>query len=665
MGDPRRTRRRIIGAVLALTATMLTAALILPGQPGRERHGPSAIIPPRTTAVSGSAKVVQLLNAERVRRWLPPLKVLPRLAAVASSHSARMASQRRLYLDPRLAATIRPVSAWGENVACVEDPGELHRALMSSPRHRINILEPTFNAVGVGTSTNLSCTWTTQVFAAVPVSEVKPPTTGASFKDTTSPASRRYGVDQDDHPSYDVLVRVGGLGQDLVDSAPPGTRFGIAPGTHRLTGALRPKRGQQFLGLPGAVISGSKLLTRWVRDGPRWYVTGQTQRFPVVPPVHPELGIPYCDETAPMCRFSEDTFYDGRSLTQVRHLSELGPGKFYFDYRRSRIYIADDPQGRVVETTRTEGAFQGGGPGVRIQNLVIEQFATPTQAPAMVDGRAGGWQIINNELRLSHGAALTTGGDGWTVAGNKIHHNGQLGVGGQGRGGLVRANEMAFNNSQGYRRGFESGASKWSFSTNLTVRGNWVHHNSGNGLWTDIDNLRTLYEGNLVEDNAWIGIFHEISYDAVVRHNVVRRNGARSQDWLGGAGINATDSRNTEIHDNLVQDNLSGIVGRQDGRTGPGRHGRWELRGLSVHDNSIRHTGGTSVVGTSGVAAGLAAGSGPESSADRSRSNRFSANHYVVPGTVDGRFFAWGDRQRTWSQWQQLGMDVDGSVTSR
>ncbi|HLM21987.1 MAG TPA: right-handed parallel beta-helix repeat-containing protein [Propionibacteriaceae bacterium] len=664
MGDARRTTRRIIGAALALTAVIF-AAVTLPTQLGRERHDDTTLLPSKSTPAWGAAKLVQLLNAERVRRWLPPLKVLPRLVAAATSHSARMASQRRLYQDPRLAATIRPASAWGENVACVAGIEELHRALMSSSRHRINILEPTFNAVGVGIAMGTSCTWTTQVFAAVPVSEVELPRTEAGSKHSASPASRRYGVDQDYHPSYDVLVRVGELGQPLVNSAPPGTRFGIAPGKHRLAGVLRPKRGQQFLGLPGAAISGSKLLTGWVRGGPNWYVTGQTQRFPVVPRIHPKLGIPYCDETAPMCRFSEDTFYDGRSLTQVGHLSELGPGKVYFDYRRSRIYIADDPNDHIVETTRTEGAFQGGGPDVRIQNLVIEQFATPTQAPAMVDGRAGGWQIINNELRLSHGAALTTGGDNWTVAGNKIHHNGQLGVGGQGRGGQVRANEMAFNNAQGYRRGFESGASKWSFSTGLTVRDNWVHHNFGNGLWTDIDNLHTLYEGNLVEDNAWIGIFHEISYDAVIRHNIVRRNGVRSPDWLGGAGINATDSRNTEIYGNVVLDNLSGIVGRQDGRTGSGQHGRWELRDLSVHDNSIRHPAGTSVVGTSGVAAGLAASGGPESSTYRSRSNRFGANHYVLPRTVDGRFFAWGGRQRTWSEWQQLDLDLDGSVASR
>src|SRR4030095_7597427 len=94
-----------------------------------------------------------------------------------------------------------------------------HRALMSSSHQRINVLEPTFNAVGVGIATGTSCTWTTQVFAAVPVSEVEPPRTEAGSKPgskhSASPASRRYGVDQDDHPTYAVLVRAGAAGPPL------------------------------------------------------------------------------------------------------------------------------------------------------------------------------------------------------------------------------------------------------------------------------------------------------------------------------------------------------------------------------------------------------------------------------------------------------------------
>ena len=70
-----------------------------------------------------------------------------------------------------------------------------------------------------------------------------------------------------------------------------------------------------------------------------------------------------------------------------------------------------------------------------------------------------------------------------------------------------------------------AGGSKWVHTTNLIVRGNFSHHNDGPGLWTDINNIYSRYENNVVEDHRRGGIFHEISYDAVMRTNTLRRNG--------------------------------------------------------------------------------------------------------------------------------------------
>ena len=55
-------------------------------------------------------------------------------------------------------------------------------------------------------------------------------------------------------------------------------------------------------------------------------------------------------------------------------------------------------------------------------------------------------------------------------------------------------------------------------------RGNWVHDNIGNGIWSDGNVHDVTYENNLVQDNTGIGIFHEISWDATIRNNVVRNN---------------------------------------------------------------------------------------------------------------------------------------------
>ena len=131
----------------------------------------------------------------------------------------------------------------------------------------------------------------------------------------------------------------------------------------------------------------------------------------------------------------------------------------------------------------------------------------------------------------------------------------------------------------GFDPGWEAGGTKFANSSGIVVRGNWVHHNEGNGLWTDIDNIGALYEGNLVEDNTGIGIFHEISYQAVIRGNTVRRNGSRDATFNGRVGINMTNSRGVQVLDNIVEDNVGGPVLARAGHPRRfGAHGPRELR---------------------------------------------------------------------------------------
>src|SRR5690606_14643000 len=124
------------------------------------------------------------------------------------------------------------------------------------------------------------------------------------------------------------------------------------------------------------------------------------------------------------------------------------------------------------------------------------------------------------------------------VRNNQVLEQGQLGIGGVGDNVLIAGNEVAWNNTAGFRWGWEAGGSKFARTHDLVVRNNHVHDNNGPGLWTDIANTRTLYEGNRVEDNTGPGIFHEISYDAVIRNNTVRRNARGiTGSYSGAAGI--------------------------------------------------------------------------------------------------------------------------------
>ena len=72
-------------------------------------------------------------------------------------------------------------------------------------------------------------------------------------------------------------------------------------------------------------------------------------------------------------------------------------------------------------------------------------------------------------------------------------------------------------------------------------------------MWTDIDNIHTLYENNVVAHNTMGGISHEISYDAIIRNNTLIGNGADDpRSWWWGNEINIQNSQHVDVYGNRV-----------------------------------------------------------------------------------------------------------------
>jgi parallel beta-helix repeat protein len=263
--------------------------------------------------------------------------------------------------------------------------------------------------------------------------------------------------------------------------------------------------------------------------------------------------------------------------------------------------------------------------------------------------------IESSDIRFNHGIGIHMA-NGRQVLGNRIHRNGQMGIGGTSHGGLVEGNEIAYNNTAGYDAYWEGGGTKFTYSRNLVLRGNFVHHNNGPGLWTDIDNIDVLIENNRVEDNALSGIFHEISYRATIRDNIVKRNGwlPPIDYYVDGAGILIVSSSDVEIYGNELEDNWQGIAAL-DAPRGSSAHGPRVTRNLYVHDNSIRTSGARGGVGRTGLESG-----GNESSYS-GQNNRFVRNTYYL-GANDRPFF-WRGRDVTAAEWQAAGQDTTGIFT--
>ena len=137
----------------------------------------------------------------------------------------------------------------------------------------------------------------------------------------------------------------------------------------------------------------------------------------------------------------------------------------------------------------------------------------PTRSRLVCSGLRGEpptGSVRNNEITENNGAAVYAN-TGWRVSNNYLHHNRYAGLFCGGPNITIEGNEIAYNNTDHHDPNFEAAGMKCFRTVNLTVRNNNVHDNYGPGLWTDWDNMGTLYEGNAVRDDCGPGIFHEAS----------------------------------------------------------------------------------------------------------------------------------------------------------
>nr|WP_245185501.1 right-handed parallel beta-helix repeat-containing protein [Falsiroseomonas frigidaquae] len=361
--------------------------------------------------------------------------------------------------------------------------------------------------------------------------------------------------------------------------------------------------------------------------------------------------------------FPETLYIDDKPLKHVDSKAEVNAGTYYFDYAADKIFFGADPSGHKVEASVTPWAFEGGATDVVVRNLTIEKYATPIQRGAIGgDHLPESWIIQDNDIQLNYGVGIAVGSN-TQVLDNRILNNGEMGMAGVGQDILVQGNEIASN---GFWSGidvlWEGGGTKFALTENLVVRDNLVHDNHGFGLWTDIDNFNTLYEGNQVENNSHGGIVHEISYDVVIRDNVLTGNGAGFADWLWGAGIIIQNSQNAEIYGNTVDmtNGANGISLIQQDRSDVESFGGTADRGAYVTVNN--HVHDNVIISRTADHGGVGAVADFDEAGLLNGGNLFDNNEYQVTSASDDRF-AFGDWY-DWSSYQQVsGWDLNSTLT--
>lgn len=444
-----------------------------------------------------------------------------------------------------------------------------------------------------------------------------------------------------------IAVEPGNSIQAAVDFAGDGATFCLKKGTHRAQ-AVRPRAGQIFYGEGETVLNGSRMLDGFRREERYWVANSQLQRVPK----HGE-----CLPSAPACDQPQTVFIDDRPLIKVLSKGALASNEVYIDYAAGRVYLADDPTNHKVEATVASFAFESTASDVSISKLTIEKYGSSAQKGAIHAREGTRWAIENCVVRLNSGAGISVG-TGTRVNNCDVHHNGQIGIEGNGNDIRIEGNRIWSNNTYGFDPEWEAGGAKIALSDGVAFRGNHVHDNGGPGLWCDIDCHNVVYENNLVENNQLMGIHHEISFKAVIRDNVLRNNGGGKRHWFWGADISVAASQDVEVTGNkvTVAPGGCGIMLIDQGRRNE-QGAVYKTRNNTVRANEITFEGPPCAGGVSDTK--------PEDenfAIITNGNNLFDANTYRVRSTTGPARFVWGQDVTDWDGFRRKGLEQSGRL---
>lgn len=240
-------------------------------------------------------------------------------------------------------------------------------------------------------------------------------------------------------------------------------------------------------------------------------------------------------------------------------------------------------------------AFTQHATNVRVAYLEIRNFgkAGDNNNEAVVNHDAGdNWTIEYNNIHNVAGAGVFLGSNN-VVRYNCLKDNGQYGfsmykdpvVGDSSIKNIeLDHNEIAGNNTDNWEAKIDgcgcTGGGKFWDVKGAKVTNNYVHDNKSVGLWADTNDIDFLFDGNWIENNDSEAIFYEISYNAAIRHNVIKHNAlvsggdfaARGDDFpesavyiseSGGDSrvqYSTTKTPTIDISNNLFLDNWGGIT---------------------------------------------------------------------------------------------------------
>lgn len=137
--------------------------------------GVAVVVALTALAVPGSAAsrldrrrdhLLVLVNDYRLHHGRVPLKMDPDLNRMAQHHSARMATERRLFHTNDLGTKLRTfrVRIWGENLGYATRVATVFNLWTKSSSHNENLLRRGFRRTGIGIVDSGGVLWITMIY---------------------------------------------------------------------------------------------------------------------------------------------------------------------------------------------------------------------------------------------------------------------------------------------------------------------------------------------------------------------------------------------------------------------------------------------------------------------------------------------------------------------
>lgn len=314
--------------------------------------------------------------------------------------------------------------------------------------------------------------------------------------------------------------------EKAVASLAPGGTVVLREGTYREADIWNFVENTTIQNYPGEAVwlDGTDPFTEWTREGDLWWApyTRTTDREVLWQNLHTVGPVP-----AWVCV----VLLDGTQLTQVEHKTDVRPGTYWQQgaldgdvFTAQRVYIGDDPTGRLVEVSQRAIAVTMHAPGQTIRGVGVRGYTADRRHMGCVLRMVRAGATLEN-VRVEDCTTDPLGvieAPNVTIRDVSVARASQLAVSGWRADNLrIEGCHITGSNIHGWNMGHGAGAIKTTKTHKVTVDRCLIENNDSVGVWFDEATYDMAVVNSIFRGNASTALFIEICGKALVANCLV------------------------------------------------------------------------------------------------------------------------------------------------